>query len=81
MNFLEVSLSEEYQNISIALGMRYYCEEQEEEAKYLGGCLQIPRAGLLWATKKSMSIEQISEYYVASIDMVKYRLNISGVSK
>lgn len=71
----------EYLDIPIAFGMRYYCEEHEEEAKYLGGCLQITRAGLLWAVKKSMNIDEIAKYFTASVDMVKYRLNITGVAK
>ena len=28
---------------------RHYDQQQEEEAQYLGACLQITRAGLLWA--------------------------------
>lgn len=71
----------EYLTISIAQGMRYYNEEQEEEAKYLGGCLQISRAGLLWAMKQNLSHQQISDYYTATLDMVKYRMNITGVEK
>jgi Zn-dependent peptidase ImmA (M78 family) len=75
------TIPEEYKNIPIPFGMRHHCEEHEEEAKYLGGCLQITRAGLLWVTKKSMTIEEIANYYNATVDMVKYRLNVSGVSK
>jgi hypothetical protein len=37
------------------------------------------RAGLQWALKNLGSEEKIAEYYTASIDMVKYRINTTGV--
>ena len=37
--------------------------------------------GLLWALKKEYTIEQISDYFNASIEMVQFRLNKSGVNK
>jgi len=62
-------------------GLHYYNLLHEQEAKYLGGCLQITRPGLLWANKNLHSFENISEYYSASVDMVKYRMSITGVTK
>jgi Zn-dependent peptidase ImmA (M78 family) len=53
----------------------------EEEAIYLGGCLQIPKRGLLWAIQKGMNAEQIASHFGASIDMVRYRANMTGQSK
>ena len=52
---------------------------QEEEAKYLGACLQITRPGLLWALRRNFTYEQISTHFSASLDMVQYRVNSSGV--
>lgn len=46
----------------------------------IDGALQITRPGLQWAIKRK-SEEQISDYYNASLDMVRYRLNITGVLK
>lgn len=65
----------------IPLGMRYYDEVQEEEAKYLGAALQLGKPCLLWAKKQQMTKQQMAEYFNASIDMITYRMNITGISK
>ncbi|NET09982.1 MAG: ImmA/IrrE family metallo-endopeptidase [Merismopedia sp. SIO2A8] len=51
----------------------------EQEATYLGGCLQIPRRGLLWAKQRGMAVSQVAGYFGASEAMVQFRNNISGV--
>lgn len=51
----------------------------ENEATYLGGCLQIPRRGLLWVTQKGMKPYQISQYFGASEEMVSLRCNATGI--
>jgi IrrE N-terminal-like domain len=57
------------------------CRQQDEdEAVYLGGCLQIPRRGLLWAVQKKMTIAQIALHFNASEEMVKFRTNVTGSS-
>ena len=76
---LEHSIPEEYAKLCFQLGLHYYNVEHEQEAKYLGGCLKITRPGLLWALKNNYSEEEISDYYNASVDMVNYRLRITGV--
>lgn len=53
--------------------------QHEEEAIYLGGCLQIPRRGLLWATQKGYGILQIAQHFGASEAMARYRVNVTGV--
>jgi hypothetical protein len=53
--------------------------KQEDEAIFLGGCLQIPRRGLLWAVQRKMSLGQISEHFCASAAMVRFRSNVTGV--
>jgi hypothetical protein len=63
------------------MDLRYYNPHHEEEAKYLGGCLQIPKPGLLWKLKEECTEEEISDYFFASVDMVKYRMNILGIRK
>jgi Zn-dependent peptidase ImmA (M78 family) len=65
--------------LCLMYGLHYYNTEQEQEAKYLGGCLQITRAGLSWALKRNFNDNQISDYYNASSEMVRYRLNATGV--
>ena len=59
--------------------LHYFNKEHEQEAKYFGACLQITRPGLQWALKRNFSYEEISDYFNASIEMVKFRLNSSGV--
>lgn len=61
--------------------LRNYNLEQEKEAEWLGGCLQLPRTALVWAQKEIASIQGISQYYNASQDMVRFRINITGVKK
>ena len=61
--------------------LRSYDNEQEEEARYMGGCLQITRAGLLWALRCRMTKEQIAEHFLASVDLVRYRQNVTGADK
>lgn len=61
--------------------LRRYEPQHEQEAEYLGATLQMTRKGLVWATRKGMSIEAISNYYNASHEMIDYRLHISGVAK
>lgn len=49
----------------------------EAEAAYLGSCLQIPRRGLLWAEQKGMNIEEIALHFGASVEMVRWRQNVT----
>lgn len=54
-------------------------EQYENEATYLGGCLQIPRRGLLWTIQKGMTLYHISQYFGASEKMVSFRCNATGM--
>ncbi|MBD2501562.1 ImmA/IrrE family metallo-endopeptidase [Anabaena azotica] len=51
----------------------------EDEATYLGGCLQIPQRGLLWATQRKMRLPEIAVYFGASEAMVQFRSNVTNV--
>lgn len=55
-------------------------QQDEDEAVFLGGCLQIPKRGLLWAFQKKMTIAQIVLHFNASEEMVKFRINVSGIT-
>ena len=60
--------------------MRYYDRFQEAEAEYLGGCLQLPRESLLWAiASERMTKQQIAEKFIASVQMVNFRINSTGI--
>jgi len=54
-------------------------QSDEDEATYLGGCLQIPRRGLLWAVQRQMTQTEIAAYFHASEEMVRFRSNVTGV--
>jgi Zn-dependent peptidase ImmA (M78 family) len=76
---LDHKISDEAAALCFSYGLHYFNTEQEQEAKLLGGCLQITRPALQWALKQNFSEQQISDYFNASMDMVKYRLNSTGV--
>ncbi len=59
--------------------MRDFNAEQESEAEWLGGCLQLPRPALLWALRTRMTEKEIAEHFKASLEMTKYRINVTGV--
>jgi len=61
--------------------MREDRRDDEEEAEWLGGCLQIPRDGLLWALKRNMSDSRSDDRFGSSVDMVRFRRNMTGVDK
>ena len=45
---------------------RTYDEDEREEAIWLGGCLQIPRTGLMWALNREMENQAIAAHFGAS---------------
>jgi len=61
--------------------LRCHNDEQEKEAEWFGGCLQLPRVALVYCLKKNMSLDQIATYYNSSKEMVEFRLNMSGAKK
>lgn len=65
----------------LPFAIRTYNSEQEEEAKWLGGCLQLPRAALIWAVCRGMSDAMIAKHYIASKDLVRYRRQMTGIDK
>lgn len=68
----------EQDKILANLFIRPYNKTQEEEAEVLGAALQIPRDGLVKHLYKAKSIEEISEIYQASRQMVQFRINNTG---
>jgi hypothetical protein len=61
------------------LPCRTYDPVQEEEATWLGACLQIPRDGLLWFLKKGWDNVAIAQHFGASVSQTRYRRNKTGV--
>lgn len=74
-------VSEERKSTGLSGFLRNHDEEQENEAEWLGACLQLPRPALLWALKRRMKLDQIAEHFSASVEMVRYRINVTGVKK
>ncbi len=65
----------------LPLGLRSYNPVQEEEAKCLGSTLQLAKPCLFWARKRNMPYDEIAAHFNASVEMVTYRMNISGLAK
>lgn len=65
--------------LNIPIGMRDYNPVFEEEANCLGSTIQLPREGLVWAKKKNLTNLEISQVFNASLEMINYRLRISGI--
>jgi Zn-dependent peptidase ImmA (M78 family) len=74
-------VSEEIVKTGLTGFLRNHDEQQENEAEWLGSCLQLPRTALIWALKEKMTNIDIADHFNASEEMVKYRINITGVKK
>lgn len=65
---------------SMGMTLRKYDQDQENEAEWLGGCLQLPKPALIkYFIFKNQSPEQIAEIFKASSAMVRYRIGVSGI--
>ncbi len=69
-----------FHQLSGGFFVREYHITDEKVAAYLGGCLQIPARGLDWAFQRSMTLQEIAEHFGASLQMVRYRCNMTGHS-
>ena len=78
--FAHVILGHKMVSYDPKTGLPQRRQQDEDEAVYLGGCLQIPRRGLLWAVQKKMTIAQIASHFNASEAMVKFRSNLNGIN-
>ena len=70
-----------HHSLNLPFYMRSFDPKQEAEAICLGACLQVPRDGLLWALRKGMQSTDISAHFNASLQMVTFRTNDTGVRK
>jgi len=61
--------------------LRDYNADQEEEASWLGGCLQLPRPALWWAIKRRMTVAEMAEYFQASEELIRYRRQMTGIDR
>jgi Zn-dependent peptidase ImmA (M78 family) len=79
--FAHIILDHEMVGYDPKTGLPQRRQQDEDEAVYLGGCLQIPRRGLLWAIQKKMSIDRIVLHFNASEEMVHFRMNVVAISQ
>ena len=60
-------------------GHRYFNHQEEDEANWLGPVLLIPKDAAFHIAKTGMSTEEASQAYGVSEDIIKMRINLSGV--
>ena len=61
--------------------LRDYNADQEEEASWLGACLQLPRPALWWAVKRRMTVAEMVQYFQASEELIRYRHQMTGIDR
>lgn len=62
------------------LALRHFVQEHEEEAAWLGACLQLPRRALAYHARRS-SPDQVALLFTASHDMLRYRYGVTGLRR
>lgn len=62
-------------------GSRHYDPVQEAEANWLGPALLISDEAALLIVRRRYTLQQASELYGVSIELVRFRLNVSGASR
>jgi Zn-dependent peptidase ImmA (M78 family) len=60
--------------------LRTHDKNQESEAGWLAGCLLLPRPALLHIRKLSLDDEAACEQYGVSEDLLRFRMNATGVN-
>lgn len=73
--------SEIMQIDGFAFPIRTCNKSQEEEADWVCGCLKLPRDGILWAVRSGMTHEAIANRFASSLELVRYRIHITGVDR
>jgi hypothetical protein len=61
--------------------MRDFDELQEEEARCLGDTLLAPRAALVAAARRGMSVAQTAVWLGASVQLTSYRAHSTGITR
>lgn len=77
--YAHVLLEHDMVAFDLETGLPHRREKDEDEATYLGSCLQIPQRGLLWAKQTGLTLPQTSNHFGASEAMVRFRCNVIGV--
>ena len=61
--------------------LRSYDEQQEEEAGWLSGCLLLSRPALLAIARSKMTRDEAAARYEVSTHLLRYRIDLTGVSR
>ena len=61
--------------------LRSYDAPQEEEAAWLSGCLLLPRPALLKIASSRMRPPEATERYAVSPQLLRYRKDVTGVTR
>ena len=59
-------------------GSRHYNRELEDEASWLGPALLVSDEAALFIARRRMSLADASDYFGASEELIRMRLNVSG---
>ena len=62
-------------------GCRYWSKEIEDEANWLSGVLLVPDEAAIAIVKDGIDVESAATLYGVSIDLMKFRVNVSGARK
>jgi len=62
------------------LAIRTFDAAQEDEANWLSGCMLLPREALLRIKRLRWSDDESCGEYAVSAEMLRYRMNVSGVN-
>ncbi len=55
-------------------------KDQEDEANWLTGCLLLPRDAVMLIRRQNIDLHSAARRYGVSLDMLRYRLNVTGVN-
>lgn len=58
-----------------------YNRDQEEEANWMAGCLLLPRESLVAIIRHKADFEITAKKYGVSRDMLRWRINVTGVQR
>ena len=62
-------------------GCRNWSREIEDEANWLSGVLLVPDEAALKTVKIGLELKQAALHYGVSVDLMRYRINVSGARK
>jgi Zn-dependent peptidase ImmA (M78 family) len=62
-------------------GCRDWDQVVEDEAQWLAGALLITEDAAVWSVRKGLDIQQIADQFGVSVEMARWRVNMTGAVK